>query len=266
MASLEPRFQTIEPILAVSDVRSTLTYYRDILGFSYVWEWDDPPTHGGAQVDNIHIQFSLSKKFAPTTAVWLKVFELAELYQRHRANRVEIVDDLADRPWGVTEYVVRDLNGYHLRFTGAISRGDVKEPLPENFRVESGLPTANELSDLKSAVGWNGDVKILAAAVFGVTARIEDQAVGCAFVTTDGAGFFYVRDVIVHPDWQRRGVGKRLMAPVAEFLQTSVPPNSLAGLFTGTNLNDFYGEFGFRPGQYALHGMTMTCGRPTDGA
>lgn len=256
METPAPRFQTVEPILAVPDVRETLAYYRDVLGFAHTWEWDDPPTHGGAQVDDIHIQFSLRPGEKPNCDVWFKVSALAELYRRHQVNGAEIVDDLAHRPWGVTEYVVRDLNGYRLRFTGAVTRGGPKPPLPDDFRVEAAPPSPEEFAALRESVGWNSEMQVLGAALFAVTARVGERAIGCAFVTTDGAGFYYVRDVIVHPDWQRQGVGKRLMSAVADYLKTT-PPNSLAALFTGSNLVEFYGEFGFRGSQYGLHGMTL---------
>ena len=34
----------------------------------------------------------------------------------HRANGVEVVNPLGDRPWGMRDYAVRDLYGYRLTF------------------------------------------------------------------------------------------------------------------------------------------------------
>ena len=39
---------TVEPVLAVRDVPAATAYYRHVLGLEDVWQWADPPTHGGA--------------------------------------------------------------------------------------------------------------------------------------------------------------------------------------------------------------------------
>jgi len=38
-----------------------------------------------------------------------------QVYDAHREREVEIVEELATRPWGVRQYVVREPNGYHLK-------------------------------------------------------------------------------------------------------------------------------------------------------
>ena len=96
---------------------------------------------------------------------------------------------------------------------------------------------------------------MLKAAIFGAVAVVEGQTVGCAFLTSDNAGFYYVRDVIVHPDWQRQGVGTELMRAVAEHLRTLGDEDALVGLFTGPHLDPFYAQFGFRGPKSGRYGM-----------
>jgi predicted N-acetyltransferase YhbS len=76
-------------------------------------------------------------------------------------------------------------------------------------------------------------------------------------VTSDNAGFYYVRDVLVHPDWQRRRVGTALVERLMEVLRAEAPDGSLVGLFTGDHLHDYYARFGFRGPASGLHGMTL---------
>jgi hypothetical protein len=38
------------------------------------------------------------------------------LYEFHRAGGVEISEEISDRAYGIRDYAVRDLNGYHLSF------------------------------------------------------------------------------------------------------------------------------------------------------
>lgn len=42
------------------------------------------------------------------------------LYDFHRANGIEIAQAIDDRPYGIRDYVVRDLYGYHLVFGHAL--------------------------------------------------------------------------------------------------------------------------------------------------
>ncbi len=53
---------------------------------------------------------------AETGAAYFLVGDADQLYEFHRANGIEIVQAIEDRPYGIREYVVRDLYGYHLVF------------------------------------------------------------------------------------------------------------------------------------------------------
>jgi uncharacterized glyoxalase superfamily protein PhnB len=48
--------------------------------------------------------------------VYFVVSDADALYDYHRANGVEIVQEIGDRPYGLRDYTVRDLNGYSLTF------------------------------------------------------------------------------------------------------------------------------------------------------
>lgn len=53
----------------------------------------------------------------PNGAVVFFVIEDAdELYEFHRANGVEIVEEPSDKPWNVHEYTVRELDGNYRTF------------------------------------------------------------------------------------------------------------------------------------------------------
>jgi hypothetical protein len=51
-----------------------------------------------------------------TGAVYFLVGDANQLYEFHRANGVEVVQAIDDRPYGIRDYSVRDLYGYHLVF------------------------------------------------------------------------------------------------------------------------------------------------------
>lgn len=81
------------------------------------------------------------------------------------------------------------------------------------------LPERDELGDLYGAVGWvayTNNLDALELALRGssrvVTARRAGHLVGLARVISDGATIAYLQDIVVHPDEQRGGLGRRLVA------------------------------------------------------
>lgn len=257
---------TMEPVLAVRNVATTAAYYRDVLGFQEVWLWGEPPTHGGANWDGVQVQFSLNPALAESAdgrEIWIRVRNVQSMYALHQEHGAEIVEALEPKPWGVSEYAVRDLNGYRLRFAGSGSLREDSRSLPVEVRVEPRLPTWLEMATLMDAVGWARPANpetappVLKAALYGAVAVVEEQTVGCAFLTGDNAGFYYVRDVIVHPDWQGRRIGTALMQTLMEYLHAHAPEDALVGLFTGPDLHPFYAQFGFRGPNSGLYGMTQ---------
>ncbi|GAA1461637.1 GNAT family N-acetyltransferase [Nocardiopsis exhalans] len=75
-----------------------------------------------------------------------------------------------------------------------------------------------EVLALYRSVGWSAyteSPEVLLRALAGshrlVSARREGALVGLARSISDGATIVYLQDVLVHPDEQRRGVGRQLL-------------------------------------------------------
>lgn len=111
-----------EPILSVPDVQATAEYYRDMLGFAIEFLWGTPPTHAGVMRGEWTFpaaRIQLGQGETPNPAGTLFIFvgsEIGLLYDDYRAKGVEVISPLEHKPWGMREFTVRDLNGYHLRF------------------------------------------------------------------------------------------------------------------------------------------------------
>jgi GNAT superfamily N-acetyltransferase len=80
------------------------------------------------------------------------------------------------------------------------------------------IPERDELADLYDAVGWAAytkDLDTLEQALRGsarvVTARRDGRLVGLARVISDRATIAYLQDVVVRPEEQRGGLGRRLV-------------------------------------------------------
>jgi uncharacterized glyoxalase superfamily protein PhnB len=108
-----------EAILVARDVAATIRFYRDVLGFTKEWVWDDPATHGGVSWDHAHLMFHLDRELANHMDGHQHYFYVKkedDLHARHQQNGVQIISPLERKPWGMREYTIRDPNGYHLRF------------------------------------------------------------------------------------------------------------------------------------------------------
>ncbi len=240
------------PILYSSDVARSLAYYRDIFGFDQVWDWGDPPTFGGAGKDNVEVFFCKEDQGRPGT--WLSVFvsDVDALYDRIVQNGGNVLVPPTDRPWNVREMLVEDPDQHKIRFGSGIQFGHERQPLSAPVDILDRKPTVEEQDMLVEAVGWKNDrepVKAarLDAAVFGVVAQYEGKIVGCALVTSDGAGLYYIKNVIVLPAFQSNHIGVALMQAVTRWLDANAVADATVVLYTGANLSAFYSRFGFSP-------------------
>lgn len=104
--------------LAVTDIPTAVDFYVKKLGFRQAFTWGEPPTFAGVNLGNV--QMFLAKgtptPSSETGTVYFLVGDADQLYEFHRANGVDIAQTIEDRPYGIRDYVVRDLYGYHLVF------------------------------------------------------------------------------------------------------------------------------------------------------
>jgi len=75
--------------------------------------------------------------------------------------------------------------------------------------------TAEQVADLRESVGWDGRVekfrKKLGHTYFCVACFKDDRLVGYLDVVSDGIDDAYIRDLVVHPEYQRRGIGLNML-------------------------------------------------------
>ena len=43
------------------------------------------------------------------------VCNVDEIYEEYKAKEVNIISELAPKPWGMREFTIQDPNGYHIR-------------------------------------------------------------------------------------------------------------------------------------------------------
>ena len=115
----------IVPVLPAVDVRATVDYYRDVLGFTVDFLAGDPPGYGAVSLSpwsmgpgNIH--FKRVKALPPGGSITLRLnvgSGLDELYARYQASGVEIAEQLVTQEWGQRDFTLADCNGHHVCFS-----------------------------------------------------------------------------------------------------------------------------------------------------
>ena len=87
--------------------------------------------------------------------------------------------------------------------------------------------TINEYNDLRASVDFitirpNRAETALQNSLYLIVARDGTRPVGMARVVGDGGYVYFICDVIVRPDYQSRGLGRRLIETVLSWLREQV--------------------------------------------
>jgi uncharacterized glyoxalase superfamily protein PhnB len=124
-----PIFSHAEPVLAVADVPETISYWQNVLGFPTKLMWGEPPDWGAVSWQKIFIQFVKNERLAAASkgnSIWIRLQHVESLYHFHQSKNAEIVEPLENKPWGLAQYTIREMNGYFLCFAGVISEREKK--------------------------------------------------------------------------------------------------------------------------------------------
>ena len=130
------------------------------------------------------------------------------------------------------------------------------------YTLEHTTPSPEEYVHLRQLAGLT-PMSLEAAriglpnSVAAVTVRIDGTLTGMGRVIGDGGMFFQVVDIAVHPDHQRRGLGRKIMAALMQRLKTIAPTGAYVSLIADDGAERLYQEFGFQPTAPRSIGMSM---------
>ncbi|WP_242218525.1 GNAT family N-acetyltransferase [Bacillus cereus group sp. BfR-BA-01380] len=133
--------------------------------------------------------------------------------------------------------------------------------MERQYEISNYAPTLEEYKYLCSVVGWedymNFDVAEISLknSVFAVTVKDESKAIGMGRIVGDGAIYFYIQDVVVHPDYQGMGIGKKIMNVLVEYLKENAPNKAFVGLFASEGKEKFYEKYDFKDYSPNMTGM-----------
>ena len=117
----------ISPTLAVRNVKQTIQFYRDSLGFKTGMAFPDAdnPEYADLSKDGMVIMFVPAKdigigakeKLGIGVNLYMQIDgDIDEYYSEVRNKGVNVVVDIKDEPFGIRDFTVEDINGYKLTF------------------------------------------------------------------------------------------------------------------------------------------------------
>ena len=118
----QKKFNRLNAFIPVNDIRETLDYYRDQLGFCEEWTMG---TDGGIRRDDMRLIFCQDPDYVPVinndtyrfVLIWF-VDNVDDIYREFKEERkIPIIKDIENKPWGIREFSIYDNNGYHIRIS-----------------------------------------------------------------------------------------------------------------------------------------------------
>ena len=119
------KFIRSNPHLPVINLRQTLDYYRDTLGFYE--EWTEGETDGGIRRDDMRMLFGedanhtrqVNTDASRLNLMWF-VDNIEEVYTEYQEKGIQIANPLTTYSYGLREFAFIDINGYYIRIAESI--------------------------------------------------------------------------------------------------------------------------------------------------
>jgi ribosomal protein S18 acetylase RimI-like enzyme len=121
--------------------------------------------------------------------------------------------------------------------------------------------TVDEYKYLCSSVEWENYMNFDVAetsiknSVFSVAVKESHKIIGMGRIVGDGSIYFYIQDIVVHPEYQGQGIGKEIMNVLIEYLKENAPDKAFVGLFASEGKGGFYEKFDFKDYSPHMTGM-----------
>jgi ribosomal protein S18 acetylase RimI-like enzyme len=134
-------------------------------------------------------------------------------------------------------------------------------------RIAAEVPGPKEYCGLRIAAGLSpkseaAATRGLPSTLFAVCARDAGRLVGMGRVVGDGGLNYEIVDVAVHPDFQRRGIGYRIMELLMRYIHGHAPDSAYVSLLADDGAPALYAKFGFEFTAPATVGMALNIRKP----
>ena len=114
------KFIRSTPHLPVKNLRQTLEYYKNILGFTDEWTFGE--RDGGISRDDLRLLFAEDENFTNDInnnnhrlpLMWF-VNNIEDIYKEFKHRGIQLADELKTHRYGLREFAFIDINGYYIR-------------------------------------------------------------------------------------------------------------------------------------------------------
>jgi GNAT superfamily N-acetyltransferase len=130
------------------------------------------------------------------------------------------------------------------------------------YTIVQRTPTIPEYRHLRRLSGLSektedAAARGLPATLFAVVVEHDGEAIGMGRVIGDGGTAYQVVDIAVLPEHQNRGLGKRIVAALVDWLNANAPKSAYVSLIADGPAEYLYAKYGFRPTAPASIGMAF---------
>lgn len=126
-------------------------------------------------------------------------------------------------------------------------------------------PTLEEYKEMRRAVNFMVLSDRIASNALNnafhiTTVRDNGKAIGMIRVLSDGSYANFITDVIVIPEYQKRGIGTEMVRRTVDFMKSTLQPGETIVLYlmSAIGKESFYKQFGFRERPNEVWGAGMS--------
>jgi len=80
---------------------------------------------------------------------------------------------------------------------------------------------------------------------YGVYIVYENETIGTGRIIGDGGLTFQITDIMVHPNYQGKGIGKSIMDSLMDYYTKNAPKDAYLSLMADGNAKFLYKKYGF---------------------
>jgi catechol 2,3-dioxygenase-like lactoylglutathione lyase family enzyme len=166
----------LHPVLSVSDLPASITFYADQLGFSVGFTAGDPLEIAGMNMGFGSLHLRRGTPSPAGAAVYLVVDDVDALYEHQRGKGVAIASAPSNKPYGLREYQVQDLDGYTLFFAQHVP---ATEPKIEVERVAVTVALEKRLAALLKDLAGHKRMSVGEVLEEAILHSFEQEEGGC---------------------------------------------------------------------------------------
>ncbi len=117
----------ISPTLAVRNMKQTIQFYRDSLGFKMGMAFPDAdnPDYADLSKDGmtimlipaVNVDIGAEERLGIGVNLYMQIDgDIDEYYDELKSKGVTVIVDIKDEPFGIRDFTIEDIDGYKLTF------------------------------------------------------------------------------------------------------------------------------------------------------